>query len=203
MKISLGTIARTMAGTAGFVLPGGLSPGLEATENVVIDAMTYGNGSAVAEVEVDIHTAAVKVTRITFIHDAGRLINPMIAEGQIAGAIAHGIGNTLYEWMAYDDDAQPMATTLADYLLVTASDMPELVLGHRETPTTLNPLGVKGIGESGVVPIPAAIVSAIENALSPFAVRLNQFPVRPRDLSELLSTARERHERVSHETKKA
>jgi carbon-monoxide dehydrogenase large subunit len=203
MKISLGTIARTMAGTAGFVLPGGLSPGLEATENVVIDAMTYGNGSAVAEVEVDIHTAAVKVTRITFIHDAGRLINPMIAEGQIAGAIAHGIGNTLYEWMAYDDDAQPMATTLADYLLVTASDMPELVLGHRETPTTLNPLGVKGIGESGVVPIPAAIVSAIENALSPFGVRLNQFPVRPRDLSELLSTARERHERVSHETKKA
>jgi carbon-monoxide dehydrogenase large subunit len=203
MKISLGTIARTMAGTAGFVLPGGLSPGLEATENVVIDAMTYGNGSAVAEVEVDIHTAAVKVTRITFIHDAGRLINPMIAEGQIAGAIAHGIGNSLYEWMAYDDDAQPMATTLADYLLVTASDMPELVLGHRETPTTLNPLGVKGIGESGVVPIPAAIVSAIENALSPFAVRLNQFPVRPRDLSELLSTARERHERASHETKKA
>jgi len=82
----------------------------------------------------------------------------MIAEGQIAGAIAHGIGNTLYEWMAYDDDAQPMATTLADYLLVTASDIPELVLGHRETPTTLNPLGVKGIGESGVVPIPAAIV---------------------------------------------
>lgn len=205
MKISLGTIARTMVGAAGFVLPGGLGPGLEATENVVIDAMTYGNGSAVAEVEVDIRTAAVKVTRITFVHDAGRLINPTIAEGQVVGAIAHGIGNTLYEWMAYDDDAQPMTTTLADYLLVTAAEMPELVLSHRETPSTLNPLGVKGIGESGVVPIPAAVVSAIEDALSPFDVRLNQFPVRPRDLSELIKAAQcnASHARVNDETEEA
>lgn len=202
MKVSLGTIARTMAGAAGFVLPAGLPPGLEATESVVIDAMTYGNGSAVAEVEVDIRTAAVKVTRVTFIHDAGRLINPTIAEGQVVGAIAHGIGNTLYEWMAYDDEAQPLTTTLADYLLITASEMPKLVLGHRETPTTLNPLGVKGIGESGVVPMPACIVSAIEDALSPFDVRLNQFPVRPRDLFELLNAARTRDERAIDETKK-
>jgi carbon-monoxide dehydrogenase large subunit len=197
MKISLGTIARTMGGAAGFVLPGGLPPGLEATENVVIDAMTYGNGSAVAEVEVDIHTAAVKVTCITFIHDAGRLINPTIAEGQVVGGIAHGIGNTLYEWMAYDEDAQPITTTLADYLLVTAAEMPELVLGHHETPTNLNPLGVKGIGESGVIPIPAAIVSATEDALSPFGVKLNQFPIRPRDLFELISAARARNGKAS------
>jgi len=203
LRISLGTIARTMAGSPGFVLPGGLPPGLEATENVVIDEMTYANGSAVAEVEVDIHTGAVKVTRITFIHDAGRLINPTIAAGQVVGGIAHGIGNTLYEWMAYDDDAQPITTTLADYLLVTASEMPKLVLSHRETPTTLNPLGVKGIGESGVMPIPAAIVSAIEDALSPFGVKLNQFPVRPRDLFELISAARKSRESAIHETKKA
>lgn len=203
MRVSLGTIARTMAGAAGFVLPGGLSPGLEATENVVIDAMTYGNGSAVAEVEVDIRTAAVKVTRITFVHDAGRLINPLTSEGQVIGGIAHGIGNTLYEWMAYDDDAQPVTTTLADYLLMTASEMPELVLGHRETPSTLNPLGVKGIGESGVLPIPAAIVSAVEDALSPFDVKLNQFPVRPRDLSALISTARARHKNAAHEPEEA
>jgi aerobic carbon-monoxide dehydrogenase large subunit len=195
LAISLRTVARTMAGEPGFVLPGGIPPGLEATENVVIDAMTYGNGSAVAEVEVDINTAAVKVTRITFIHDAGRLINPTIVEGQVVGAIAHGIGNALYEWMPYDDDAQPMTTTLADYLLVTASEMPELVLSYRETPTTLNPLGVKGIGESGVIPIPAAIVSAIEDALSPFRVKLNHFPVRPRDLSELISAARKTREK--------
>jgi carbon-monoxide dehydrogenase large subunit len=191
MKIPLGTLARMMAGTAGFVLPGGLAPGLEATENLVIDAMTYANGTAVAEVEVDIHTAAVKVTRVTFVHDAGRLINPMIAEGQVVGGIAHGIGNALYEWMAYDDDAQQLTTTLADYLLATASEMPELVLGHRETPSPLNPLGVKGIGESGLLPIPAAIASAIEDALSPFGIKLSQFPIRPRDLFELIEATRE------------
>lgn len=189
MKVPLGKIARTMAGAAGFVLPTNLPPGLDATENVVIDAMTYGNGTAVAEVEVDIKTAAVKVTRVVFMHDAGKIINPMIAEGQVIGAIAHGIGNALYEWMGYDEEGQPTTTTLADYLLVTASEMPKLDLAHRETPTPLNPLGVKGIGESGVLPIPAAIASAIEDALSPLDVRIRQFPIRPRDLSELMSAA--------------
>ena len=114
MKVSLARVSRTVAGAAGFVLPGNLPPGLEATENVIIDAMTYGNGTAVAEVEVDIKTAAVKVTRIVFVHDAGRIINPMIANGQIVGAIAHGIGNALYEWMGYDEEGQPITTTLAD-----------------------------------------------------------------------------------------
>ncbi|RDV02012.1 xanthine dehydrogenase family protein molybdopterin-binding subunit [Undibacter mobilis] len=189
MKISLGQIAKTMAGSAGFVLPGNLSPGLDATENVVIDAMTYGNGSAVAEVEVDIKTATVKIINIAFIHDAGTIINPMVANGQIVGAIAHAIGNTLFEWMGYDDEGQPVTTTLADYLLVTVGDMPRLDIGHRESPTPLNPLGVKGIGESGVLPIPAAIVSAVEDALSPFGVRILQFPIRPKDLALMLEAA--------------
>jgi carbon-monoxide dehydrogenase large subunit len=188
-KISLGLIAKTMAGAAGFVLPGNLPPGLEATETVVIDAMTYGNGTAVAEVEVDVKTAAVKVSRIVFVHDAGRIINPMIAQGQVVGGIAHGIGNALYEWMAYDEAGQPITTTLADYLLITAAEMPMVELAHRETPTPLNALGVKGIGESGVLPIPAAIASAIEDALSPFGIRIRQFPIRPRDLSTLLAAA--------------
>ena len=134
-------------------------------------------------------TAAVKVTRIVLVHDAGRLINPTIATGQIMGGIAHGVGNALYEWMAYDDTAQPLTTTLADYLLVTAGEMPALDLAHRETPTPLNLLGVKGVGEAGVLPIPAAIVSAVENALKPFDIRLRQFPIRPRDLAGMLAEA--------------
>ncbi|HEY2756053.1 MAG TPA: xanthine dehydrogenase family protein molybdopterin-binding subunit [Pseudolabrys sp.] len=188
MKISLGQIAKTMAGTAGFVLPGDLAPGLEATENVIINAMTYGNGTAIAEVEVDIETAEVKVTRVVFVHDAGRVINPTIVEGQIVGAIAHGIGNALYEWMGYSDDGQPVTTNLADYLLITATEMPKIELGHRESPTPLNPLGVKGVGESGVIPIPAAIASAVEDALSPFGIRIRQFPLRPNDLATMLDT---------------
>jgi aerobic carbon-monoxide dehydrogenase large subunit len=189
MSVTLAGLARTMAGAPGFVLPGNLPPGLEATENVVLDRMTYGNGSAVAEVEIDVKTAAVKVTRVVFVHDAGRLINPMIAEGQIAGGIAHGIGNALYEWMAYDEAGEPLTTTLADYLLMTAAEMPALELAHRETPTSLNPLGVKGVGEAGVLPIPAAIVAAVEDALSPFGIRLSQFPLRPGDLAAMLAEA--------------
>jgi carbon-monoxide dehydrogenase large subunit len=188
-KIPLSRIAKATAGAAGFVLPGNLSPGLEATEAVVIDAMTYGNGTAVAEVEVDVQTAAVKVIRIVFVHDAGNIINPVVAQGQVVGGIAHGIGNALYEWMAYDARGQPITTTLADYLLITAAEMPTVEVAHRATPTPLNPLGVKGIGESGVLPIPAAIASAIEDALSPFGIRIRQFPIRPRDLSTLLAAA--------------
>jgi aerobic carbon-monoxide dehydrogenase large subunit len=190
MKISLGAIARAMGGAAGFVLPGNLPPGLEASESVVIDAMTYANGTAIAEVEVDTETAAVKVTRVVFVHDAGRIINPLLAEGQVVGAIAHGIGNALYEWMGYDDEGQPVTSTLADYLMPTVGEMPIVELGHCETPTPLNPLGVKGVGEAGVLPIPAAIASAVEDALSPFGIRICQFPIRPKDLAKKLAAAR-------------
>jgi carbon-monoxide dehydrogenase large subunit len=189
MKISLGQVAKTMAGTAGFVLPGNLQPGLDATESVVINAMTYGNGTAAVEVEVDIETADVKVTRVVFVHDAGRIINPTIVEGQVVGAIAHGISNTLYEWMGYAEDGQPVTTNLADYLLITATEMPTIELSHRESPTPLNPLGVKGVGESGVLPIPAAIASAVEDALSPFGISIRQFPLRPNDLAAMLDAA--------------
>jgi carbon-monoxide dehydrogenase large subunit len=189
MKISLGQVAKAMAGSAGYSLPGNLQPGVEATENVVIDAMTYANGTAVAEVEIDLDTAEVKVTRIVFVHDAGRIINPSIVDGQITGAIAHAIGSTLYEWMGYGDDGQPLTTNLADYLLVTSTEMPPVEIGHRESPTPLNPLGAKGIGEAGVMPIPAAIASAVEDALSPFNVRIRQFPIRPNDLAALLDAA--------------
>jgi carbon-monoxide dehydrogenase large subunit len=189
LKISLRQVAKAMVGAAGFLLPGNLAPGIEATENVVIDAMTYANGSAVAEVEVDLDTAAVNVTRIVFVHDGGRIINPTIVDGQVTGAIAHGIGNALYEWMGYGDDGQPLTTNFADYLLMTSSEMPAISLSHRESPTPLNPLGVKGVGESGVMPIPAAIASAVEDALSPFGVRITQVPIRPNDLAALLEKA--------------
>jgi aerobic carbon-monoxide dehydrogenase large subunit len=189
LKISLRQVAKAMVGAAGFLLPGNLAPGIEATENVVIDAMTYANGSAVAEVEVDLDTAAVSVTRIVFVHDGGRIINPSIVDGQVIGAIAHGIGNALYEWMGYGDDGQPLTTNFADYLLMTSSEMPSISLSHRESPTPLNPLGVKGVGESGVMPIPAAIASAVEDALSPFGVRITQVPIRPNDLAALLEKA--------------
>ena len=124
MKVDFARVANAVAGTAGYALPGGVEPGLEATDSVVIDPLTYANGTAVAEVEVDIETGGVRIVRLVFVHDCGRILHPMIVEGQLLGGIAHGIGNALFEWMRYDEHGQPLTGTLADYLLVTATEMP-------------------------------------------------------------------------------
>jgi carbon-monoxide dehydrogenase large subunit len=178
-KISMARIAREMLGSPGFLLPGNMSPGVEASEAVIINAMTYANGCTVAEVEVDPETAEVKILRIVFVHDAGKVVNPTMVDGQLMGALAHGVGNGLYEWMGFGADGQPLTTNLADYLLVTSTEMPPMEIAHKESPTPLNPLGVKGVGESGVIPLPAAIASAVEDALSPFNVRVRQIPIKP------------------------
>ena len=189
-SVSLGEVARAVAGTAGYTLPAGVTPGLEATEHFVIDDMTHANGAAVVEVEVDIDTGAVKILKFVALHDCGRLINPRLVDGQILGGTAHGIGNALYEWMGYDADAQPVTTNLGEYLLVTATEMPHIETVYHESPSPLNPLGVKGVGECGVIPVPAAIASAIEDALTPFGVHINQVPIFPAALLALIGRAR-------------
>jgi carbon-monoxide dehydrogenase large subunit len=108
------------------------------------------------------------------------MLNPRIVEGQIIGGIAHGIGNACLEQMLYDDSCQPLTTTLADYLLVSATEMPPRIdIVHLESPTYLNELGIKGVGESGVIPMAAAIASAIDHALEPFGVTVRNVPVTP------------------------
>ena len=112
-------------------------------------------------------TGGVTLLDYTVAHDSGNVINPLIVDGQVQGGVAHGIGNALFEWMKYDADAQPLTTTFQDYLLPAAPDVPGCLIEHVETPNPLNPLGVKGAGEGGTIPAPAAIISAIEDALSP------------------------------------
>ena len=187
MKVGLGRIAHTVAGTPGYALPAEVEPGMEATEYFVVDDMAYANGTAVAEVEVDVETGAVRILRYVVAHDCGRIIHPLIVDGQILGGVAHGIGNALYEWMGYDENAQPVTTNLGEYLLVTATEMPPVEIIHHESPSPLNPLGVKGVGECGVVPAPAAIQSAIEDALSPFGVRVTKTPLFPADIVALIN----------------
>ena len=138
------------------------------------------------EVEVDVGTCGVRILRYVVVNDCGRVINPMIVEGQIVGGVAHAIGNSLLEWMGYDEQAQPLTTNFADYLLPGSTDVPNIELTLVEYPSPLNPLGVKGVGESGCVPAAGAIVSAIENALSPFGVRIAEYPVTPARLFDLL-----------------
>jgi carbon-monoxide dehydrogenase large subunit len=141
-------------------------------------------------VEVDIETGRVRILNYTVAHDSGRLINPLIVDGQIQGGVAHGIGNAVFEWMAYDANAQPLTTTFGDYLIPNATEIPKVAITHIETPSPLNPLGVKGAGEGGTIPAPAAIAAAIENALEPFGVRIAETPIMPAGIVAALGQAR-------------
>lgn len=187
--IDFATLAREAAGLPGFPLPGVETPGIVATEQVVINDMAYSNGTAVAEVEVDPETGSVRVVQFILSHDCGRMVNPVLVDGQILGGIAHGLGNTLFEQMIFDAEAQPLTTTLADYLLVSAAEMPRIDILHRESPSPLNALGVKGVGESGVIPVAPAIISAIDHALADWDLHLSQAPVSPQLLRSVIREA--------------
>ncbi|MPZ37923.1 MAG: molybdopterin-dependent oxidoreductase [Rhizobiales bacterium] len=189
MKKSLGEIAHALSGVAGFSLPAGETPGLAASNDFIPPAITYTNGTHVCEVEIDPDTGHIRLLRYIVVHDCGRMISPMMVEGQVHGAVAHGVGATLYEWMRYDASGQPQTVTLADYMLPTSDTMPPIEIHHMESPTPLNPLGVKGAAESGTIGAPAAIVSAIEDALKPLGVRINDLPVTPERLLALIQSA--------------
>lgn len=184
--ITLKAVAEAVSGVPGYAMPGHFDPGLESMQNFIPPALTYGLGCHAVEVEVDIGTCGVRILRYIVVNDSGRLINPMIVEGQLVGGVAHAIGNSLLEWMAYDDNAQPLTTNFADYLLPGATEVPHIEVTMAEYPSPLNPLGVKGVGEAGCVPAAGAIVSAIENALAPFGVRIEEYPVTPTRLFALL-----------------
>ncbi len=149
LKISLADVAKASVGVAGAYLPAGLPPGMEVSETFIVNEMAYTNGTAVATVEVDIETGGIKVLDYVMVHDCGRIINPMIVDGQIMGGVAHGIGNALFERMHFDAAGQPLTTTLADYLLPASTESPPIRLLHHELPSPLNPLGAKGVGEFG------------------------------------------------------
>jgi carbon-monoxide dehydrogenase large subunit len=178
-SISLGDLAKLSQGYPGFSFAPGDVPGLEHTAYFTPPQAAYCNGTHVAEVEVDIQTGAVRILNYSVAHDSGTLINPLIVDGQIQGGVAHGIGNALFELMAYDANAQPLTTTFADYLLSSSTEVPAVKSAHLETPSPLNPLGVKGAGEGGTIPAAAAIIAAIENALQPFGIRFTDSPLTP------------------------
>jgi len=188
--LSLGEIAEAVSGVPGYAMPGKFDPGLESMQSFLPNALTYGGGCHAVEVEIDIETCGVRILRYVVVNDSGRMINPMMVEGQLVGGTVHALGNALFEWMGYDDGAQPLTTTFADYLLPTATEVPTIEVKFAEFPSPLNPLGVKGVGESGCVPAAGAIVSAIESALEPFGVRITEYPVTPARLFALLQAAK-------------
>ena len=185
LSVALGRLAETVAGTPGVTFPDGVAPGLSAEENTVLDDMPFANGTAVAEIEIDRETGHATVAGLVVAHDCGRIVNPTIVEGQIVGGAAHAVGNALYEWMGFDADAQPLTATLADYLLPGSLDVPRIDTVHMESPSPLNPIGVKGVGECGTVPTAAAIVAAIENALGLPGGTIDRAPLTPADIGTL------------------
>jgi carbon-monoxide dehydrogenase large subunit len=190
--LTYGQIAAALAAPPGFALPKGSTPGLEATCNFVPPAMTYNNGAHACEVEVDVETGAVKVLRYVVVHDCGRVVNPLIVDGQVAGAVVQALGTVLLEEMVYDADAQPLSTNYAEYLLPCAVGLPRIELHHMTSPSTLNMLGAKGAGESGSLAVGACIASAIDDALRDLGARVTRLPVRPAHVVEMVAGRRGR-----------
>lgn len=171
-------------------LPDGVDPGLEVIEVFDPTAMAWPYGLNVAVVEVDIDTCHVKVIDYTVFHDCGTILNPMIVDGQIHGGVAQGIAGALYEELIYDSDGQPLSANMMNYLIPSAVEIPNISTGHIINPSPVIPGGMKGVGEAGIIGPPAAIVSAIEDALRAYDVTFTETPVTPQKIFEALSTSR-------------
>jgi carbon-monoxide dehydrogenase large subunit len=171
--------AVTNVGRHGMSLPGDLPVAIERTAYFKPQRAVYSSGVHAVIVEVDAETGKVAVLRSVLGHDCGTVLNPLLVEGQMLGGYAHGIGNALYEEAVYSAEGQPQAASYLDYALPTALEVDRPELFHVESPSPLNPLGVKGAGEGGLIPVPAAIANAVEDALRPFGARITQLPVTP------------------------
>jgi CO/xanthine dehydrogenase Mo-binding subunit len=141
-------------------------------------------------VEVDQQTMQVHIDKYVVVHDCGRVINPLILDGQIHGGVAQGLGNAFFEELIYDENGQLLNGSFMDYLLPTASDVPRMIVDHLETPSPLNPLGVKGAGEAGAIPVAALFAQAVEDALDLPDLELLEIPLSPSRLWERVEAER-------------
>jgi carbon-monoxide dehydrogenase large subunit len=175
---------------AGGTLPPGVDPALEATQYYDPPPATFANGSHVAVVEVDPETGQVALVRHVVVEDCGRIVNPMIVDGQTHGAIAQGIGNALYEEIGYDDNGQPLTTSFMDYLIPGAMDVPPLEIVHMETPPAVTVSGFKGMAEGGTIGSTSAVANAVADALAPLGIDVRDLPLTPDRVYRLIKGAR-------------
>jgi CO/xanthine dehydrogenase Mo-binding subunit len=168
--------------TSGPPIAAGDEPGLEGTGYYSPIGSTFANGMHAVVVETDPETAEIKVLRYCVVHDCGTLINPRLVEGQVHGGVAQGVAGALYERMVYDDAGQLVNASFMDFLMPYATEIPHIEIDHLETPSPLNPLGVKGAGEAGVIPGMAVFAAAIEDAEG---FRITRMPISPSELFEL------------------
>jgi carbon-monoxide dehydrogenase large subunit len=178
-----GLAYRPAAGT----LPPGVDPALEATQYYDPPPATFSNGTHLALVEVDPDTGHVELIRHVIVEDCGKMVNPMIVEGQTFGAVAQGIGNALYERVVYDEAGQPLTTSFMDYLIPSTTDVPPMDVIHMETPPAVSVSGFKGMAEGGTIGAAAAVANAIADALAPLGVEIRELPVTPDGLYRLVA----------------
>lgn len=187
--IPLGELAARANPLRGAVRPG-TEPGLEATDYFGPERGATASGVHAMIVEVDPDTLMVEIKRYVVVHDCGTVINPMILEGQIHGGVAQGIGNAFYEELVWDEQGQLLNASLMDYLLPTSDTVPRIETDHVETPSPLNPLGIKGAGEAGAIPVGALFAQALEDALAEEGIEILEIPLSPNRLFALVEAAR-------------
>ena len=185
--VSLGRVAHAAVKSKALRAAG--EPGLNACTYFYPDTVTWAFGTQAAAVEVDVETGAVRLLAYAIVHDPGRAINPAIVEGQLQGGAAQGIGAGLLEAIVYDAAGQLLTGSLMDYAIPRADDLPWLPVALDEHPSTINPLGIKGVGESGAIPGAAALANAVEDAVADLGVTIREVPVTPARLHALLATA--------------
>lgn len=187
--ISLGELAAKANPTRGAVEPGA-EPGLEATAYYGPPYGATASGAVAMIVEVDTETMMAKITRYVIAHDCGTVINPLILDGQVHGGVELGVGNSFFEKLVIDENGQLQNASFMDYLIPRATDMPKIEIAHLSTPSPLNPVGIKGVGEAGAIPTPAAFVQAVENALVDYKVQILEAPLSPNRLFEIINEAK-------------
>ncbi len=178
-------------------LPPGVERGLDFSGSHTLPASPYAFAAHVAVVEVSPETGAIRLLNYVAVHDAGRIVNPLLAAGQVQGSVVQGIGQALLEGMVYSPEGQPLTGTLSDYVVPRAAHIPELTLDTLETLSPLTPLGVKGIGELPTLAAPAAVANAVMDALSPWGIRHIDTPLTPVKIWQALQEADQRSLAVS------
>src|SRR5439155_16457350 len=188
-EVSLAKVAQAARPGWDHGRPAGVDAGLEETFYYEPPTVTWSYAVHAALLEVDIELGRVSIEKYAIAHDCGVVVNPMLVEGQIVGGAAQGIGGALLEEFNYDADGQLLAGSLMDYMLPTACDIPQIELIHQHSPSPLNPLGVKGVGEGGPIAPPAVIANAVSDALRTFAVEFNRLPVKPELIQQAIASA--------------
>ncbi|MGG1660210.1 xanthine dehydrogenase family protein molybdopterin-binding subunit [Brevibacillus sp. NRS-1366] len=177
-------------------VPKGMEPGAEVSHYFVPPTVTFSSGFHIALVEVDKSTGFVDILRYIVVHDCGKVLNPMIVDGQIQGGVAQGIGGALYEEIVYNESGQLLTGTYMDYLLPTSMEIPVVEMGHQESLSKRNPMGIKGVGEGGAISPPAAIANAVIDAMRPLTICINDLPISPYRLRQLILEAEKNEDKL-------